>query len=180
MWLMGGEFTLLWGTDQAPLQVAWLQNGTWGMFCICYGTITTGTKKYILTKNEHIVLSFTWGFAFGIPCSAKENVMAIDFKIYLSTGNRIKPTSIYYASPITTTKMTKWPSPLCKWGESAKVNSESQWYVRRESFADKKFAKVRPVCSCVWMCCCLCSSCLLNQLRLWWSDSHRAKLFTSP
>lgn len=70
------------------------------------------------------MLSFTQGFVFGIPCSAKENVVTVDFVVYLSTCNRIKPTSIYCASLITTTKMAKWPSP--EWRESTRVSSESQ------------------------------------------------------
>ena len=98
-----------------------------GMLCICSNTITI-RLKCILTKNEDIVLSFTRGFVFGIPCSAKENVMTIDFVVYLGTCNRIKSTSIYCASLITATKMEKWPSPMCEWGESARVNSESEGY----------------------------------------------------
>lgn len=52
--------------------------------------------------------------------------MTIDFVVYLCTCNRIKPTSIYCAPPITTTKMAKWPSPMCEWRESVRVSSESQ------------------------------------------------------
>lgn len=55
----------------------------------------------ILTKNEDIVLAFTQGFVFRIPRSAKGNVMTIDFVVYLGTCNRIKPTSVYCASPTT-------------------------------------------------------------------------------
>lgn len=94
------------------------------MFCICYGIIIIGIKKYILIKNEYIVLLFIWGFVFGIFCFVKENVMVIDFKIYLSIGNRIKFISIYYVFFIIIIKMIKWFSFLCKWGESVKVNFE--------------------------------------------------------
>lgn len=79
-----------------------------------------------MTKDEDVVLSFTQGFAFGIPCSAKENVVAIDFVVDLGTRDRIKPTCIYFAPPIAIMKMTRWPSPLCTWRERTKVNSESQ------------------------------------------------------
>lgn len=73
--------------------------------------------------------SFTQGFAFGIP--RKESVMATDYVVYLSNCNRIKHTNIYCAlapkpPPITATKRTECFSPMCKWRESAMVNSESQ------------------------------------------------------
>lgn len=101
------------------------------------------------------MLSFTQGFAFGIPCSAKENVMTIDFVVYLGTCSRRKPTSIYCASchppppPVTTTKMAQSYVPVerkCKGPLWISVVS-----FRRDLFADEKLAKV-SVLECVAVC----------------------------
>lgn len=73
------------------------------------------TKKYILTKNEDIVLSFTQGLAFGIPCSAKENVMRIDFVWFvwvLAAEQMLQACIVLPHHP--TTKTTKWSNPVCK------------------------------------------------------------------
>lgn len=83
--------------SQSHVATRWLS----GDVCICCNIITTGLKKCILTKNEDVVLPFTQGFAVGIPCSAKENVMSIGFVVCVGTSNRTMPTSIYCTLPIT-------------------------------------------------------------------------------
>lgn len=113
------------------------------------------------------MLSFTQGVASGIPCSAKENVMATDV-IYLSTCNKIKPTSFLsiYCVPCLPPNTTSKSSPVCKWKKKCKGQL---WILvvsyRRELFTDERLTNVSHMYPYVYVCC-LHPSGLLNQLPL--------------
>lgn len=94
------------------------------------------------------MLSFTQGFAFESPCSAKESVMSIDFVVYVSTCNRTKPTSIYCAPPITP-PLKEQNSPIPCISEKCK----GQLWVSVASFRRELFRQeIYQSKSCVSVC----------------------------
>lgn len=96
------------------------------------------------------MLSFIQGFAPGMPCSAKENIMATDLVVYLSTCNGLKPVKAYCLHSASSP-----PSPPLK-GENGlacvhveRVCKVQLWIsvisFRRDSFADEKVAIIGGV-----------------------------------
>lgn len=72
-----------------------------------------------------MVLPFTQGFAVGIPCSAKENVMSIGFVVCVGIYNRTTPTSIYCTLPITPPRKGQNGPVPCASGEKMQTLSLS-------------------------------------------------------